>query len=341
MTNREQRIIDITDAELRAGDNGDATLRFRGHAALFDVLSDDLGGFREQISPGAFKKTLKDGADVRLLVNHDPNLVLARTKAGTLKLSEDDSGLLAEAELADTSYARDLAAVMERGDVDQMSFGFRTIRDTWNSDTEPPTRTLEEVQLFDVSVVTYPAYPATSAELRTVVPYQDLAVADRDRAWDAGAANRRWREMSGSEEEPSSDYLRAFVWYDRPAADTFGAYKLQVADVVDGELQMVPRAVFAAAAALQGARGGVDIPEADVSRVQSHLGRYYQKMRDTFEDEGIVPPWERARALRSLVGFGEPDWPEVFSELREGKVLSKSSKQLVQAALDALAALLN
>jgi HK97 family phage major capsid protein len=156
----EQRTVDVDAGQVRADGN-----TLRGHAAVFDVLSEDLGGYRERIAQGAFTSVLD--ADVRLLVNHKPDHVLARTKSGTLRLSEDDTGLLVEADLPDTSYARDLRESVKRGDVDGMSFRFTVDRETWDGDT----RTIESVKaLEDVCLATYPAYPATSVEMRTRRP---------------------------------------------------------------------------------------------------------------------------------------------------------------------------
>jgi HK97 family phage prohead protease len=150
--------------ELRV--EGDEKPKIRGYAAVFNKMSDNLGGFREKIAPGAFKRTLNN-ADVRALFNHDPNVVLGRTGAGTLTLREDDKGLWMEIEPPDTADARDLMTLIERGDVDQASFAFRVLKDTWkNEESKEPIRTLDEVQLFDVSPVTYPAYPQTSVDVR-------------------------------------------------------------------------------------------------------------------------------------------------------------------------------
>lgn len=164
MSKTETRVFPLTDCEVRS--EGDS-LSFEGYAAVFNSLSEDLGGFREQIDPAAFNKTLKE-ADVRSLINHDPSMVLGRNKAGTLKLSVDANGLRVVNKLPDTSYARDLHELLQRGDVNQMSFAFTKIRDSWDEETSPPTRTLREVRLHDVSVVTYPAYPETSAEARAL-----------------------------------------------------------------------------------------------------------------------------------------------------------------------------
>ncbi len=137
-----------------------------GHAAVFNQKSEPIFGFREIVKPGAFTKTIKT-ADVRALWNHDPNYVLGRTKSGTLSLSEDHTGLAIRINPPDTIFANDLLEVMKRGDVDQMSFGFRTITDAWRTVDGETIRELTEVELFDVSPVTYPAYPQTDVSARS------------------------------------------------------------------------------------------------------------------------------------------------------------------------------
>ncbi len=118
-----------------------------------------------------------------------------------------------------------------------------------------------------------------------VTAFQDLPLADRDREWDGAAAEKRVRAWAGAEDEPNQKYRDAHVWYDADAKQNFTAYKLLVADVVGGKLVAVPRGVFAAAAVMQGSRGGVDLPAKDVDRVKSHLAKYYAKLDET-------PPWE-------------------------------------------------
>jgi HK97 family phage prohead protease len=158
----ERRTFTVRDVEARQAEDG--TMRLSGYAAVFNDSSVPLP-FKESIAPGAFRKTLMETPDVRLLINHE-GLPLARTKNGTLKLTEDDRGLYMDAEIADTSEGRDLYKLVERGDVDQMSFAFRVIRQKWSEDRS--RRVLTEVSLADgdVSVVTYPAYPTTSVEAR-------------------------------------------------------------------------------------------------------------------------------------------------------------------------------
>jgi hypothetical protein len=118
-----------------------------------------------------------------------------------------------------------------------------------------------------------------------VTSFQDLPLADRDRSWDGPAAEKRVRRWADADDEPNEKYRDAHVWYDAEEKDNFTAYKLPIADVIDGKLTAVPRAVMAAAAVMQGSRGGVDIPSKDEDRVRSHLAKYYAKMDET-------PPWE-------------------------------------------------
>lgn len=119
-----------------------------------------------------------------------------------------------------------------------------------------------------------------------VTAFQDLPMADRDREWDGDAAERRVREWAGAEDGPNEKYRDAHVWYDAEKKENFTAYKLLIADVVDGSLVAVPRGVMAAGNVMQGSRGGVDLPEKDIDRVKSHLAKYYAKMDDR-------APWEQ------------------------------------------------
>lgn len=115
--------------------------------------------------------------------------------------------------------------------------------------------------------------------------FQDLALAERDRAWDGDAAEKRVRKWAGAEEEPNQKYGDAHLWYDSEKKQNFTAYKMLVADVVNGKLVAVPRAIMAAAGVLDGARGGVNIPDGDIDRAKSHLAKYYKKMDES-------PPWK-------------------------------------------------
>lgn len=163
------------DMEVRAEGDG---LTFRGYAAVFDTLSEDLGGFRERIAPGAFTRavnaTRNGQAEVKMFLNHNQDIALASTKGGTLRLSEDDRGLVAEATLEDDVFGQYVSKAVRRGSISAMSFGFSVAKggDSWTQDHKE--RTLHTVRLYEVSPVTgWPAYSATSASVRSLIDSVD------------------------------------------------------------------------------------------------------------------------------------------------------------------------
>jgi hypothetical protein len=162
-TTVELRHFDAEPFELRAAGDG---MTFSGYAAKYDVPSLPLP-FTERIAPGAFTRTLKSRNDVRMYVNHDESMVLASRRAGTLRLEDRADGLFVEADLPPTTYGNDMSVLIKRGDVRTMSFGFSTVKDSWAHNGNE--RTLEEVRLHEVSVVTgTAAYPQTTAAVRNL-----------------------------------------------------------------------------------------------------------------------------------------------------------------------------
>lgn len=171
----------VNSGELRASADGEP-LQITGYAALWDspseVMPEFFGpGFVEKIKPGAFSRALAAKQDVRALVNHDPSQIIGRSSNGTLRLSEDGKGLHYEIDLPDTQTGRDIHTLVKRGDISQSSFGFRVFSDgkkrgeEWFDPEEGPSqRTLTDLDLFDVSPVTFPAYPATSVSARSLWP---------------------------------------------------------------------------------------------------------------------------------------------------------------------------
>lgn len=160
----ERRFFQLSNIELRANASGQRTIS--GYAAVFNSLSQMMWGFREKIEPGAFSEALS--GDIRALWNHDTNIVLGRSTAGTLRLEEDDKGLAVEID-APASATQQVEA-LERGDVDQMSFGFSLLPDgtKWERDEDDIViRTILRVaKLYEVSPVTFPAYTETSVGVR-------------------------------------------------------------------------------------------------------------------------------------------------------------------------------
>jgi HK97 family phage prohead protease len=261
-----------------------------GHAAVFGNI--DLQG--DIIYPGAFRKTLTErGPLVKFLWDHDPSEPIGRL----VELREDETGLFFRGVISDTRRGRDVLALLRDGAVDGMSIGYEPVRggvefeDLGNGQI---IRRLKEIKLWEISLVTFPANELARVDaLKAASGKTDLPIASRDASWDARAAEGRVKGWAEAEDAPNSRYAQAFFWYDEANADQFGAYKLPFADVIDGELTAVPRAIFAAAAAVQGARGGVDIPDDDVGPVKARISRYYARMREKFEDDNLVAPWEK------------------------------------------------
>lgn len=200
MNDFERRFFESGKIEIRKTDGNEkaSPITLRGYAAKFDAMSENLGGFREQIAAGAFADVLKD--DVRALFNHDANQVLGRTTAGTLRIAQDSTGLYYEVDLPDTQAARDLATSIERGDVSQSSFAFRVAPngDSWNENEDGVIiRTITKfARLYDVSPVTYPAYPDATIGTRSM------------QAWKAG------REAAASaidKDKRAADSRRRFL----------------------------------------------------------------------------------------------------------------------------------
>jgi len=186
MSDRETRTLP-TGLELETRE-GETAPRIVGYAAMFNKMSEDLGGFREKIMPGAFDGAMAEGADIRALVDHDSGKPIGRTTNGTLKLEQNSKGLKINIKPPDTTAGRDIAESIKRGDVDGMSFAFRTIEDAWHTEDGQEVRELHKVELFEVSPVTFPAYPDTSVGLRSLDQHRN-----ETQAGDAEAARLRLR----------------------------------------------------------------------------------------------------------------------------------------------------
>jgi uncharacterized protein len=184
--------IRTVEGELRVEARGLAPL-IRGYAIVYDRLSEELhtpfGTFREQIAPEAITTTLARGEDLRALVDHDPAKPLGRVKAGTLRVDSDAHGLRVEIDPPHTTAGHDIVESIRRGDVSGMSFAFRTIKDAWNPDQT--IRTVLDMLVREVSIVTFPAYQQTEVAMRS----QTAARADQAARYPRGrtvAERRAW-----------------------------------------------------------------------------------------------------------------------------------------------------
>jgi|TARA_R110000824_G_scaffold190282_2_gene371737 HK97 family phage prohead protease len=284
---------DRSDFAIELKEDKDQEGVFIGHASVFNKrdLQDEI------VEPGAFKRTLnRKKGKFPLLWQHDKSEPI-----GMIEAEEDGRGLKVKGTLAlGVQRAKDALELLRAKIVTGMSIGFRVVKD--NIDPDKGTRNLKEVDLWEVSLVTFPANPAAQVRrVKSVTPFQNLPMASGDIAWDSSAAKKRIREWSDSADGPTAKYKRAFLWYDKEDDQNFGAYKLPYADIIDGDLKAVPRGVYAAAAAIQGARGGVEIPSGDKKAVRGHLDRYYSKLDRTPPWSSMVSIDDQIRSLLDLI----------------------------------------
>ena len=260
---------------------------FTGYASTFSKKPDTYGDI---VEPGAFSKTLKEGKGrIKVLWNHNANEPIGKP----LEIIEDEKGLRVECKLSlGVQRAREVLSLMKDGVISHLSFGYDSVKDSWHNGV----RHLLEVRLWDVSPVTFSANSeAMVISVKRATTFSDLPLADRAQAWDATAAGLKVRDWAGGKDNMNwSKYRQAFFWYDENDSELFGAYKLGFADILNGRLTAIPRGVFIVAAVMQGARGGVNIPNAERGAVEAHVEKYYAKMRKEFDDEGIIAPWAKA-----------------------------------------------
>lgn len=294
-------IVGTTDAFAGLGELPEGS--FRGMATVFGGLIDAY--CPTVIQYGAFTKTLQEkGRGVKVLWQHDTSEPIGLPT----HLLETEQGLAVEAKISPTQRGKDCLQLMRDGVIDALSIGFDSIKEELiKSSDGSQIRYIKEVRLWEFSAVTWGAdsnakitqVHSTGSkmlqgklETNGATPYGNLPLRDRKSAWTASAAIGRVKEWAGADEKPNAKYRKAFFWYDGAAADQFGSYKLPFADIIDGELTAIPRGIFAAAAAIQGSRGGVNIPDDDSDRVKGVIERYYTKMSKQFGDDSIVAPWD-------------------------------------------------
>lgn len=172
MTKKTENRTATLGVEVRAADG---TRTLSGYAIVFNSPTDIGGYFTEQVAPGACSDAVS--GDVRALFDHKSAYVLGRTKAGTLRLSEDARGLKFEVDLPDTQIGRDVATSVERGDITGMSFNFRAIKEMWDDTVDPPLRTLMKIEIDEISVVAFPAYEDTEVGVRSLQEHRDAKAA--------------------------------------------------------------------------------------------------------------------------------------------------------------------
>jgi HK97 family phage prohead protease len=278
-----------------------------GYASVFYNADDPGTEFQiypdlvERIMPTAFDRCLREGADIACLFNHDPNQVLGRSSSGTMRLKCDKRGLVYQTVPGDTSIARDVCAMVGRGDVRGSSFSFSVVKQAFVTAEDMDVREVHDVDLYDCGPVTFPAYDSSTAGLRSrdffavpdevraayqawkaeqrgAVPYAAGPIYQGD-SWDADAALKRLRAWAGGADSMDwTQYKKAFAWCESEKSDSFGAYKFPHHDIQGGKLVVHRKGVIAAMGAALGARGGTSIPEADRKKVYNHLAQHYKAM---------------------------------------------------------------
>lgn len=246
---------------------------FIGYASTFGNV--DRGD--DTILRGAFTESLTEMTP-KLLWQHDHSEPLGIFT----EIFEDDIGLYVKGKMPKTdSFVRDrVMPQMKIGSINSMSIGFNIIKD--EVDRETDIRTIVKVKLWEISLVSIPMDPkALIIEAKSLFPFQDLPFAKNedgniilDMSWNASDAIKRIESANGGS-VPNS---KAFLWHDKKDINDSSSYKLPIADIVSGQVVAIPKAIFAAAAALRGARGGVDIPENEREQVIKNVNKYYAKM---------------------------------------------------------------
>jgi HK97 family phage prohead protease len=296
---------------------------------VFAVFGNVDGG-GDVLHPGSFKRTFQQRMHkVRILDQHRTDSVmralgvpvelreLSRAElppAITDEFPEATGGAYAKIQfLMNTPEGKGAFERIKAGAVDEWSFGYDAMDKDYEQVNGARVRNLRAVKLYELGPVLWGMNEATvtvSAKsdiagdvppvaVKRVVPYQDIPLANRTRAWNAAAARRRVRDWAGydPDDEDAMDwsrYRRAFMWYDQSEPTTLQSYKLPYADVMRGQLFAVPRGIFAVAGALQGARTPLDVPEADQERLQVLVSRWYSRMAEEFDDDALVAPWDKA-----------------------------------------------
>jgi HK97 family phage prohead protease len=288
------------------------------------------------LQPGSFKKTIQENGDkIRVLDQHNTDSIMRSIgvpleirEIGADELPQETKelypdatgGVLASVQFfMDTPEGKGAFIRLKEGGIDEWSFGYDVVDRAYIKIENRQVRHIKQLKLYEISPVLWGMNPATTTigakskeenEIKAVTAFQDLDLADREEAWDGAQVEERIREWAGGgddlEDMDWPKYRQAFFWYDGDDPEKVGSYKLGYADVVDGDLVAIPRGIFAVAGALQGARGGVDIPDDDAEKIKNQVSRYYAKMREEFEDDSIIPPWDKDDKMKiSMAEFIE------------------------------------
>jgi HK97 family phage prohead protease len=333
-------------------ENGKEYYYIDGFASVYNNI--DLGG--DRVLPGFFSEDLVNrGAQRKALWQHDQKEPL-----GINTYTDSEKGLLFTAKLPadDVMVSGRLIPQLEMGTIEGASIGYSVIESKYNR--EKGCRDLIKGKLYESSFVTTPMNPdciiysvsklqksleedGENESLRdianvlvksldmslnechkAVVPYKDYPIMESNPAWDKTKAAKQIRDKTGSGEKPGASYKNGFMYYDPENEDNYGGYKLPYVYVEDGSFKAVPKAIFAIAAALSGARGGVNIPEADKTKIKAQINKYYEKM-------DREPPFKGNKSflnIDTIKAFEKRDYEKLFEEDNE-IILSSSAKNYI------------
>lgn len=328
--------------EIKEFGQDDDNFTFEGHLAVFGNV--DFGG--DIIEPGAFSEFLEKSKSageksIPIFWVHKSN-----EPVGIFPIEhmvEDAKGLFVKGIMprSDTFVSGRVIPQMRVGSVAKMSIGYDAQDFEMDADY---IRRIQKIHLWEGSLVPVAMNDeARITAMKAVVPFGDLPLAERTRLWDSTSAIGRVREWAGadgdgdlSDPDVQAKYKQAFFYYDRADADLFGAYKLPFADIIDGRLTAVPRGIFSAAAALQGARGGVFLPSEDRPGIVRNVEKYYEKMdmespfSKAFRLDDLTCVDERTleKILRSGARFSAKMAPAIISAIKSAGLRDEESKGL-------------
>jgi len=285
---RENKTLDFKFEIKQLSEDG----TIEGYGAIFG----NRDRHNDLIERGSFTNTLleSDPKKIKMLWQHDSSEPIGFWN----EIKEDERGLYCKGQLLlELTKAKEVYKMLKSGIVDGLSIGYDTIKCRYEEDEDGDRiRTISEIYLWEISVVTFPANPiANITSIKSVSPSMDLPIALRDRIWSKTEAVGRIRAYTDSVDSPSTSYKKYFMYYDAENKENFGAYKLPFVDIINGRPYIVPRAVFAIA----GGRGVVnaDIPANEKEIIKGKVNSLYARFRKEFDDDTIVSPFEDKKSI--------------------------------------------